>query len=188
MVTSTHAVAIFEEGFMVVDVSPDDVDAYGADEMHRSIAEHDFVAAQNTGVVITYPDVDGDDVYYGAEELAKPLSQVNAADIDWGNELTLEWPTVTTTHPVAPFDEGFILVGVDPADVKAYGDEEMWRAIQEHEFIQSKGIPVVTVYQDSKGRANYFGDSAIVDSLAKQDFDKIKWTDELTLEWLATTE
>ena len=65
MVTSTHAVAIFEEDFLLVAVSPDDVDSFGADELHRSIAEHDRAAAQPQRVVMTYPDAGAADVVYG---------------------------------------------------------------------------------------------------------------------------
>jgi UDP-N-acetyl-D-mannosaminuronic acid transferase (WecB/TagA/CpsF family) len=184
MVTSTHNVAIFEEGFMLVDVNPEDIDDYGVEEMSRSIQEHDFVTPMGKPVVIVYDDAEDEPVYYGDKDLVDALTKVDYDDIDWGNELTLEWPTVTTTHPVATFEEGFILVGVHPDDIKAYGDKEMWHAVQEHDFISSKSIPVVIVYDDARGNPFYYGDGQIVDALAKMDYDKINWNEKLTLEWL----
>jgi hypothetical protein len=37
MVASTHNVAILDEGFMLVDVNPEDIDEYGVEEMSPSI-------------------------------------------------------------------------------------------------------------------------------------------------------
>lgn len=188
MLTSTHNVAIFEENFMLVDLAPEDVEEYGVEEMASSITEHDFVAPLGKQVVVVYEDAEGDPIYYGDADLVNSLFKVDYDDIDWGNELTLEWPTVTTTHPVATFDEGFILVGVHPDDIKAYGDAEMWQAIQDHNFISSKGIPVVIVYDDAQENPFFYGDRTIVDALSKMDYDKINWNEELSLEWLADDE
>ena len=185
MVTSTHNAAIFDENFMLVDVAPEDVTEYGVEEMSRSIVEPNVGASQGKRVVIVYDDANDEPVFYGDTDLVNGLSRVDYDDIDWGNELTLEWPTITTTHPVATFDEGFILVGVHPDDIKVYGEQEMWQAIQDHNFIASKGIPVVIVYDDAQGSPFYYGDRATVDALAQMDYDKINWNEELTLEWLA---
>ena len=54
MLTSTHNVAIFEENFMPVDIAPEDVEEYGVEELARSIAEHDYVAALGKRVVVVY--------------------------------------------------------------------------------------------------------------------------------------
>ncbi len=89
----------------------------------------------------------------------------------------------TSTHSVALFEEGLMLVDVNADDIEAYGEEDMWEAIQGHDFVVSRGLPVVIVYEDMDGQPTYVGEEKWVDALARMDPEHIKWGHELTLEW-----
>ncbi len=92
MSTSTHATAIFEEGFLVVSVSDDDVDYYGEQELWEAIQGHDWIVEQEVPVVLCFYDDETESIRaYGDKEIVKALSQMNYDEIVWGHELTLEW-------------------------------------------------------------------------------------------------
>ncbi|MCA1553663.1 MAG: hypothetical protein LC737_04725 [Chloroflexi bacterium] len=89
----------------------------------------------------------------------------------------------TSTHQVALFEEGFMLVGVDKDDIESYGEEEVWDAIQEHPWVIEKGFPVVIVYDDENGEKRAYGDTELVNAVTTMNFDEIQWGHELSLEW-----
>jgi hypothetical protein len=91
MSTSTHDAAIFEEGFMLVAVSSDDIDNYGKRTLWEAIQGHPWVLEQEIPVVIVYHDDDGSIDAYGDSDLVDSVTQMNFDDIVWGHELTLDW-------------------------------------------------------------------------------------------------
>jgi len=66
--------------------------------------------------------------------------------------------------------------------VEEYGVEEMARPITEHDFVAPQGKRVVVEYDDDRGEPVYYGDTDLVNGLAKVDYDDIGWGNELTLE------
>ncbi|TMC58684.1 MAG: hypothetical protein E6J26_04845 [Chloroflexi bacterium] len=89
----------------------------------------------------------------------------------------------TSTHQIAVFEEGFTLVGVDWRDVKERGAEKVWRAIQQHEWVQQQQTRVVIVYQTDDGRMRAYGDRDLVKAVTTMNFREINFGHELTLEW-----
>jgi hypothetical protein len=92
MAVSRHAVAIFEEGFMLVAVSLEAVQDYGERTIWRVIQNHDWVARQGIPIVIVYSTDDGDIRLYGDRDIVDLVSDLDFDSIVWGHELTLEWP------------------------------------------------------------------------------------------------
>ena len=89
----------------------------------------------------------------------------------------------TSTHQIALFEEGFMLVVVDWRDVKEHGAEKVWRAIQQHEWVSEQGSRVVIVYQTEDGRMRAYGDRDLVKAVTTMNFRDIDFAHELTLEW-----
>jgi hypothetical protein len=88
----------------------------------------------------------------------------------------------TSTHPVAVFEEGFILVSVTEDDIIEHGAPDLWELVQNHEWILEQEIPVVIVYETSSGMQAY-GDEDLVESVTSMNFEEIVWGHELELEW-----
>lgn len=89
----------------------------------------------------------------------------------------------TTTHPVALFEEGFILVGVQSDDVETLGEQAVYDLVQNHPWVAAKNIPVVLIFETADGEMEAFGDRQLVDAITEMDFDEISWGHELTLDW-----
>jgi hypothetical protein len=89
----------------------------------------------------------------------------------------------TTTHPVALFEEGFMLVGVQSADVETLGEQAVYDLVQNHPWVAAKNIPVVLVFENADGEMEAFGDRQLVDAITEMDFEEIAWGHELTLDW-----
>jgi len=89
----------------------------------------------------------------------------------------------TTTHPVALFEEGFMLVGVDTDDIETLGEQAVFDLVQNHPWVVEKAIPVVLAFETEDGEMEAFGDQQLVDTVTEMDFDEINWGHELTLEW-----
>ncbi len=89
----------------------------------------------------------------------------------------------TSTHQIAVFEEGFMLVVVDWRDVKEHGAEKVWRALQQHEWIAERGSRVVIVYRTDDGRMRAYGDRDLVKAVTTMNFQDINFGHELTLEW-----
>lgn len=90
----------------------------------------------------------------------------------------------TSTHDVAIFEEGFIVVAVSDDDIDEYGEQAVWEAVQGHDWVLEQEIPVVLCYYDDESESiRGYGDSEIVDALSEMNFDDIVWGHELTLEW-----
>ena len=88
----------------------------------------------------------------------------------------------TSTHPVAVFEEGFILVGVVEDDIIQYGAPKLWEMVQNHPFIVERAIPVLIVYETSSGIQAH-GAAELVDLVTQMIFGDIVWGYELQLEW-----
>jgi hypothetical protein len=91
MATSHHQAAIFEEGFVLVAVSPENVADYGEKTMWETIQGHAWVVEQGIPVVIVYRQENGPVRAYGDSELVAIVAQLDFDAIVWGHELTLEW-------------------------------------------------------------------------------------------------
>ncbi len=89
----------------------------------------------------------------------------------------------TTTHPVALFEEGFMLVGVQSDDVETLGEQAVYDLVQNHPWVAVKNMPVVLIFETADGEMEAFGDRQLVDAITEMDFDEISWGHELTLDW-----
>jgi len=76
-----------------------------------------------------------------------------------------------------------MLVGVDWRDVKDHGAEKVWRAIQQHDWVQQQQTRVVIIYQTDDGRMRAYGDRDLVKAVTTMNFREINFGHELTLEW-----
>ncbi len=92
----------------------------------------------------------------------------------------------TSTHQIAVFEEGFMLVGVDFADVKDKGADKVWQVIQQHPRIQARDMPVVIVYRGADGKMRAYGERKLVKSVTSMRFRDINFGHEVTLEWADT--
>jgi len=88
-----------------------------------------------------------------------------------------------TQHQIAIFEEGFMLVAVDYADIQNYGERTICDAIQEHPWVLEQEIPILIVYQMSDGDIRAFGPAELVEVVSQLDFNDIAWGHVLTLEW-----
>ncbi len=88
--TSTHSVAVFEEGFILVGVTEDDIIQNGAPQVWELVQGHPWIVEQEIPVAIVYETAHGIQAH-GSAELVDLVTQMNFADIVWGHELTLEW-------------------------------------------------------------------------------------------------
>ncbi|WP_423222911.1 hypothetical protein [Candidatus Amarolinea aalborgensis] len=88
-----------------------------------------------------------------------------------------------TTHDVAVYEK-FMLVAVELDDVEDIGEDELWDAVEENDWIIAQNKPTVLVYVDSNDDINYYGDEDLVDAAAEVPYDEIVWSQQITLEWL----
>jgi len=88
-----------------------------------------------------------------------------------------------TTHDVAVYEK-FLLVAVELDDVEDIGEDELWDAVEENDWIIAQNKPTVLVYVDGNDDINYYGDEDLVDAAAEVPFDEIAWSQQITLEWL----
>jgi hypothetical protein len=88
-----------------------------------------------------------------------------------------------TTHDVAVYEK-FLLVAVELDDVEDIGEDELWDAVEENDWIIAQNKPTVLVYVDSNDDINYYGDEDLVDAAAEVPYDEIVWSQQITLEWL----
>lgn len=100
--------------------------------------------------------------------------------------------SVTTEHEVAVFEEEdgfkFIMVWIDHEDVETFADEytdDEWQtAIEEHPFVKERNLPVVIAFEAEDGEPRLYGERKYVDTITEDfDWDSIKWSYTLTLEW-----
>ena len=89
----------------------------------------------------------------------------------------------TTSHGVAVYEK-FILVAVEMDDVEDFGEEELWDAVEENDWILAQDKPSVLVYVDGNDDINYYGDEDLVDEAAEVNYEDIAWSQQITLEWL----
>ena len=90
MPTSTHSMALFEEGFALVEVAERDVHAVGQQTVYEAIQNHPWIIEQELPVVVVFPTSDGIQAY-GDDELVEAVTSMDFDSIVWGHELTLEW-------------------------------------------------------------------------------------------------
>lgn len=90
MSKSKHDVAIFEEGFILVRVSEDDVINRGAPKVWKLVQNHPWIVEQEIPVAIVYEAASGMQVY-GDNEIVEAVTEMDFDEITWGHELTLEW-------------------------------------------------------------------------------------------------
>ncbi len=90
MSTSTHSVAVFEEGFILVDITEDDIIEHGAPETWELVQGHGWIVEQEIPVAIVYQTSSGLQIY-GDEDIVASVTQMSYEDIVWGHELELEW-------------------------------------------------------------------------------------------------
>jgi hypothetical protein len=88
-----------------------------------------------------------------------------------------------TTHDVAVYEK-FLLVAVELDDVEDIGEDELWDAVEENDWIIAQNKPTVLVYVDGDDDINYYGDEDLVDAAAEVPYDEIVWSQQITLEWL----
>ena len=88
-----------------------------------------------------------------------------------------------TTHDVAVYEK-FLLVAVEQDDVEDIGEDELWDAVEENDWVIAQNKPAVLVYVDGNDDINYYGDEDLVDAAAEVPFDEIAWSQQITLEWL----
>ena len=91
MSVSEHDVAIFEEGFMLVAVNFEAVQALGEKTLWEAIQGHPWVVEQGIPLAVVYQMEDGAIRAFGDKDIIGGVSQMNFADITWGHTLTLEW-------------------------------------------------------------------------------------------------
>ncbi len=89
----------------------------------------------------------------------------------------------TTTHNVAVYEK-FLLVAVDLDDVEDFGEDELWDAVEENDWVMAQNKPAILIYVDANDDINYYGDEDMVDAAAEVSYDDIVWNEQITLEWL----
>ena len=87
-----------------------------------------------------------------------------------------------TTHDVAVYEK-FLLVAVELDDVEDIGEDELWDAVEENDWVIAQNTPTVLVYIDGNDDINYYGDEDLVDAAAEVSYDDIAWSQQITLEW-----
>jgi len=91
MTVSKHNVAVFEEGFILVEVNYEAIQDYGETMIWEAVQDDEWITAQDLPLVIAYEDEAEGVVAYGDDEFVDAVTQVNFEDVVWSHELTLEW-------------------------------------------------------------------------------------------------
>lgn len=128
MTVSKHNVALFEEGFILVEVDYEDIQDYGETMIWEAVQDDAWIASQDIPVVIAYEDAEDGIIAYGDDEFVDPVTQMNFDEIVWNHELTLEW---TDDEDDDFFDEEFD----EDFDEEEEFDEEFY-IDEEEEFFE----------------------------------------------------
>lgn len=91
MSTSIHPVAVFKEGFALVEVDPEDVELFGEAELWEMFQNSEWFETNDLDAVIIYWVDDETAQLYGEEELVREIEQMDFDQVAWDNEITMEW-------------------------------------------------------------------------------------------------
>lgn len=91
MSTSTHPVAVFKEGFALVEVDPEDVELFGEAELWEMFQNSEWFETNDLDAVIIYWVDEDNAQLYGEEELVREIEQMDFDQVTWDHEITMEW-------------------------------------------------------------------------------------------------
>jgi hypothetical protein len=190
MTTSRHEVAIIEpegaEPYLLVRVDLADIEDYGEEEVWEFVTESECVTEQQMPVLLFYFDEEGQAHFYGDEDIVQHALDLVQDQIRWDFQCTIEWPEegpLHSVHDAAVFEEGFMVVAVDPEDIVEFGEEGVWDIVKHQAFLEDRKLPVVIAYVGEHDEVHYYGEDVHIDALKRVPFEDINWGHEITIEW-----
>ena len=94
-----------------------------------------------------------------------------------------KYPTKVSKPKAHVSPDGYVLVQVQPQEVKKYGKVALATATQHYSWIESQGLPLVLVWFLSDGTVRTYGDPEYTAMVEELDFESISWEVTLTIEW-----